>query len=244
MDNNRDGPLIPRRPFDLRLNLEFHGSQFESEGVTMDFKKLIADLAARYRRLTKPISGSSLAPPGQVVDVDAAHEAGRKVGYEAGYKKGYDEGHQVGLAATMLPQPSGPKAQSEPPSEPSPTSLSLYERLGGVYSIATVIDDFIDRIMIDPRVNANPRVDEAHHRVPPAGFKYLVTEMLCWAAGGPQKYTGRAMKESHQQLMISAAEWEAFLDDLQQTLDKFAVPEAEQAEIKAIIGSTRTDIVV
>jgi hypothetical protein len=103
MDNNRDGPLIPRRPFDLRLNLEFHGSQFESEGVTMDFKKLIADLAARYRSLTKPISGSSLAPPGQVVDVDAAHEAGRKVGYEAGYKKGYDEGHQVGLAATMLP---------------------------------------------------------------------------------------------------------------------------------------------
>jgi hemoglobin len=83
-----------------------------------------------------------------------------------------------------------------------------------------------------------------HHRVPPAGFKYLVTEMLCWAAGGPQKYTGRAMKESHQHLLITAAEWEAFLDDLQQTLDKFAVPEAEQAEIKAIIGSTRTDIVV
>ena len=53
-------------------------------------------------------------------------------------------------------------------------SPNLYERLGGVYSIATVIDDFIDRIMVDPRLNANPRVDEAHHRVPPAGFKYLV----------------------------------------------------------------------
>ena len=115
---------------------------------------------------------------------------------------------------------------------------SLYERLGGVYSIATVIDDFIDRIMVDPRLNANPRVDEAHHRVPPAGFKYLVTEM------GPQKYTGRSMKDSHQHLMITAAEWEAFLDDLQQTLDKFAVPQAEQAEIKAIVASTRADIVV
>jgi hypothetical protein len=44
--------------------------------------------------------------------------------------------------------------------------------------------------------------------------------------------------------MITAAEWEAFLDDLQQTLDKFAVPHAEQAEIKAIIDSTRADIVV
>ncbi len=47
---------------------------------------------------------------------------------------------------------------------------SLYDRLGGVYSIATVVDDFIDRIMHDPRLNANPLVDEAHHRVPPAGF--------------------------------------------------------------------------
>jgi hemoglobin len=120
----------------------------------------------------------------------------------------------------------------------------LYDRLGGVYSIATVIDDFIDRVMADPRLNANPRVDAAHHRVPPAGFKYLVTEMVCWAAGGPQKYTGRAMKESHQDLMITAAEWEAFLDDLQQTLDKFAVPPAEQAEIKTIIAGTRADIVV
>ena len=123
-------------------------------------------------------------------------------------------------------------------------SPSLYERLSGVYSIATVVDDFIGRIMIDPRLNANPRVDEAHHRVPPAGFKYLVTEMLSWAAGGPQKYTGRSMKDLHKDLMITAAEWGAFLDDLQQTLDKFAVPQPEQAEIKAIIDSTRADIVV
>jgi hemoglobin len=71
----------------------------------------------------------------------------------------------------------------------APEAPSLYDRLGGVYNIATVIDDFIDRIMVDPRLNANPRVDEAHHRVSPPGFKFLVTEMLCWAAGGPQQYT-------------------------------------------------------
>jgi hemoglobin len=51
------------------------------------------------------------------------------------------------------------------------------------------------------------------------------------------------MKDSHRDLMITATEWDAFLDDLQQTLDKFAVPQAEQAEIKAIIDSTRADIV-
>jgi hemoglobin len=121
---------------------------------------------------------------------------------------------------------------------------SLYERLGGVYSIATVVDDLIDRVMVDSRLNSNPLVDEAHHRVPPAGFKYLVTEMVCWATGGPQKYTGKSMVESHAHLKITGKEWEAFLDDFQQTLDKFAVPAEEQAELKAIVNSTRSDIVV
>ena len=121
---------------------------------------------------------------------------------------------------------------------------SLYDRLGGVYSIATVVDDLIDRVMSDPRLNANPLVNEAHHRVPPAGFKYLVTEMVCWAGGGPQKYSGKPMAESHAHLKITAKEWEAFMDDLQQSLDKFAVPAQEQAELKAIVNSTRSDIVV
>jgi len=121
---------------------------------------------------------------------------------------------------------------------------SLYERLGGVYSIAAVVDDFIDRIMNDPKLNANPLVDEAHHRVAKAGFKYLVTEMVCWATGGPQKYTGRSMFDSHAHLNISPSEWQAFLDDFQQTLDKFQVPATEQKELFDIVESTRKDIVV
>jgi hemoglobin len=52
------------------------------------------------------------------------------------------------------------------------------------------------------------------------------------------------MKDSHQHLMITATEWEAFLDDLQQTLDKFKVRQVEQTEIKAIVAGTRADIVV
>lgn len=60
------------------------------------------------------------------------------------------------------------------------TKPSLYDRLGGIYAIASVVDDFIDRIMIDPALNANPLVDDAHHRVGKAGFKYLVTEMVGW----------------------------------------------------------------
>ena len=130
---------------------------------------------------------------------------------------------------------------SSTPTQPQP---SLYVRLGGIYSIAVVVDDLIDRVMADARLNANPAVNEAHHKVPPAGFKYLVTEMVGWASGGPQKYTGRGMRDSHQHLNISPTEWEAFMDDLQQTLDKFKVPAAEQAELKAIVQSTYGDIVI
>jgi hemoglobin len=120
---------------------------------------------------------------------------------------------------------------------------SLYERLGGVYAVAAVVDDFIDRVMSDARLNANPKVDEAHHRVHPAGFKYLVTEQVCEATGGPQKYTGRTMADSHEELGITADEWVAFMDDLNQTFDKFDVPAKERGELIAIVESTRGDIV-
>jgi hypothetical protein len=55
----------------------------------------------------------------------------------------------------------------------------LYDRLGGIYSIAVVVDDFIDRIMADARLNANPAVNEAHHKVAPASSISLPK----WSAG-------------------------------------------------------------
>ena len=127
---------------------------------------------------------------------------------------------------------------------PDQEKPSLYDRLGGLYNIATVVDDLIDRVMADSRLNANPRVDEAHHRVSPAGFKYYVTELLCQTAGGPQHYSGRSMGDSHRHLMITDQEWDAFMDDLQQTFDRFDVPEQERAEVKAIVESTKESIVV
>ena len=141
---------------------------------------------------------------------------------------------------SAAPRKRAPRAAAAP----VPTGPSLYERLGGVYAIAAVVDDFVDRVMNNARLNANPKVDEAHHRVLPAGFKYLVTEQVCWATGGPQVYTGRGMAESHAHLAITPAEWDAFLEDFVNTLDKFAVPAAERRELLAIVDSTRGDIVV
>jgi hemoglobin len=106
-----------------------------------------------------------------------------------------------------------------------------------------VVDDFIDRIMGDPRLNANPRVDEGHHRVSPQGFKYSVTEQVCWAAGGPQTYSRRSMLDSRRELLISSQASDAFMDDFDQTQGKFDVPERERGELVAIIESMKADIV-
>ena len=127
------------------------------------------------------------------------------------------------------------RAQATPP--------SLYERLGGAYSIATVVDDFIERLLVNATLNANPAINEARKRVPKAGLKFHVTAMVCEVSRGPCKYTGRAMKESHQHLNITQAEWDAMVVDFKATLNKFKVPQREQQELITIVGSTKNDIV-
>jgi hemoglobin len=123
------------------------------------------------------------------------------------------------------------------------TQPSLYERLGGAYSIATVVDDFIERLLVNATLNANPAINEARTRVPKAGLKFYVTAMVCEVSGGPCKYTGRTMTESHRHLNITQAEWEAMVVDFKATLNEFKVPQREQQELIAIVGSTRNDIV-
>jgi hemoglobin len=98
--------------------------------------------------------------------------------------------------------------------------------------------------MIDPRLSSNQHMDEAHHRVSAAVFKYLLTEMVRSATGGLQQYTGRLMRESHQHLQMTAPEWDAFWDDLPYTLDTYAAPQGEQAELKAMLASARAAIIV
>jgi hemoglobin len=119
----------------------------------------------------------------------------------------------------------------------------LYDRLGGVYSIATVVDDFIERLLVNDTLNANPAIKEARNRVPKAGLKFHVTALVCEVTGGPCKYSGRSMQEAHARLNINEAQWQAMVADFRRTLDKFKVPAKEQEELITIVGSTKKDIV-
>jgi hemoglobin len=121
---------------------------------------------------------------------------------------------------------------------------SLYERLGGAYAIATVVDAFIEKLLVNDTLNANPAISAARAHVPKAGLKFHVTALVCQVTGGPQTYTGRSMKDAHSHLNITEREWDAMVHDFVEVLDQFKVPKGEQAELLTIVGSTKADIVV
>ncbi len=140
------------------------------------------------------------------------------------------------VALVALGSTAGAQAQK--------TEKSLYDRLGGAYPIAVVVDDFIDRLLANDTLNANPAIKEARGRVPAPGLKFHVTTMVCEATGGPCKYVGRDMKTAHARLNITQKEWDAMVADFRKTLNKFKVPVKEQEELIQIVGSTKKDIVI
>lgn len=121
---------------------------------------------------------------------------------------------------------------------------SLYDRLGGLAPICVVVSDFIDALVPDPVLNANPAIDAARKRVPAPYLKYHVTAMVCEATGGPCKYHGRGMKESHTHMNITEREWDRMLTIFKEVLAKHRVPPKETQELLDIVGSTKADIVV
>jgi len=140
---------------------------------------------------------------------------------------------------TLIIAQEHPKAKAQE----HPQVKSLYERLGGVYAIATVVDDFIERLLVNDILNANPKIKEARDRVPKAGLKYQVTALVSQVTGGPEKYAGRSMKDSHAHLNITEKEWQAMVADFKITLNKFKVPAKEQEELITIVATTKPDIV-
>jgi len=107
------------------------------------------------------------------------------------------------LGTGVLLGVSGPAFSQASTAQPAP---SLYERLGGLAPISVVVSDFIDALVPDAVLNANPAIDAARKRVPAPYLKYHVTAMVCQVTGGPCQYHGRAMKESHAHLNITERE--------------------------------------
>ena len=120
---------------------------------------------------------------------------------------------------------------------------SLYRRLGGEKNIAALAGHFVDGLVTNEANKTNPAIKEAFAKVSKDELKKQVITWLCSKTGGPQTYAGRSMKEAHQALNITEKEWGAMLEDLDKSLTKFRVPEKEAGELRAIVGTTRKEIV-
>ena len=123
------------------------------------------------------------------------------------------------------------------------TAAPLYDRLGGLRGITIVVDDFIDRLVVNETLNANPAISAGRMSSPPPYLKFRVSQLVCEVTGGPCKYTGKSMKDAHVHLNISEAEWVVMAGEFKKSLDKFQVPAAEQQELFDIVGTTKGDIV-
>jgi len=131
---------------------------------------------------------------------------------------------------------------------------SLYERLGGVFAIAAVIDHFSDAVVknaIAGQGSDNPALREWHTqklaRLP--GLKFMRTLWVCRVAGGPFEYVGTkpgrepiSLEEAHRELEISPEEFDAVAAELAQSLDFFNVPEREKGEVLAAFAAHKGEV--
>ena len=134
------------------------------------------------------------------------------------------------------------------------TDKSLYERLGGVFAIAAVVDHFSDAVVKNPIVgqgSKNAALREWHTkelgRLP--GLKFMRTLWVCNVAGGPFVYAGTkpgmtalGLEEAHRELQISPKEFDEVAAELARTLDFFNVPTREKGEVLAAFGAHKSEV--
>jgi hemoglobin len=131
---------------------------------------------------------------------------------------------------------------------------SLYERLGGVFAIAAVVDHFSDAVVKNPIVgqaSRNPQLRQWHTmnlgRLP--GLKFMRTLWVCDVSGGPLKFTATrpgktplGLEEAHRNLRISPAEFDEVAAELGRTLDFFKVPKPEKSEVLAAFAAHKDEV--
>jgi hemoglobin len=126
------------------------------------------------------------------------------------------------------------------------TEPSLYERLGGVYAIAAVVDRFSDQLLKNPRiVNANPQLKEWHtekYKVRLPGLKFNRTLWVCAVSGGPYTYTAKSLHDAHVDFHITPEVFDEVAAELASTLDYFQVPEREKQEVLAAFNAQKPEV--
>jgi hemoglobin len=123
---------------------------------------------------------------------------------------------------------------------------SLYERIGGVYAIAGVVDRFSDQLLKNSKiVNANPQLKEWHtekYKARLPGLKFNRTLWVCAVSGGPYEYTAKSLHDAHLDLHITPEVFDEVAAELADALDHFKVPKREKDEVLAAFNAQKSDV--
>ena len=165
-------------------------------------------------------------------------------------RRGVVAGLALTAAPVVLARADKAHAQAKQPA----AEKSLYERLGGVFAIAAVVDHFSDAVVKNPVVgqkSKNPQLREWHtkslERLP--GLKFMRTLWVCDVSGGPLKFTATrpgatplGLEEAHRNLRISPAEFDEVAAELGRSLDFAKVPKREKAEVLAAFAAHKDEV--
>lgn len=121
---------------------------------------------------------------------------------------------------------------------------TLYGRSGGVFGLARISTALMNAWMESPALNANEKVARWNESAQSEGFKFLVTQIMCYLTGGPQRYTGRPMVASHKHLNISPKQWDHFMSVADDTLHEIGLETHTYQELRHILASFRSQVIV
>jgi hemoglobin len=140
----------------------------------------------------------------------------------------------------QLPATGPAETAREKPPEPAPKP-ALYDRLGKEAGIAQVVDDFVAAVVADDDIR---EVHKKHFKEGDvAGLKKKLVDQIGEATGGPQKYTGKNMKDAHKGLEITNKDFDALVNDLAKAMDKNKVAEEDKKIILKTLETMRKDVV-
>jgi hemoglobin len=154
-------------------------------------------------------------------------------------------GAALAAGGQIVPEAAAQDAAGTP-EETGMSEPSLYERLGGIFAIAAVVDRFSDEIIKNPKLNENPNLkawneNEAATRLP--GLKFGRTQWVAALAGGPYEYTGLPLSEAHTRFHLTAEEFAEVGAEIVRALDHFGVPEKEKQELVDAYMTAMADVV-
>ena len=143
----------------------------------------------------------------------------------------------LALPAFAQTAPVGAAASAAPAAMAAPAPAGLYQALGEKAGITRLMDDFVNRLVKDPRIG------EHFKDVKPAALKESLTDQICSLSGGPCQYEGADMKSVHADMDINKGHFNALVEVLQKAMDGQGIPFAQQNRLLALLAPMHRDII-